>query len=307
MGNRPGHADWNFAKKDELGLKGNKRQLVQHLVKEGYSISQIVKALPISRRHAYDLLNKKSVQPRRLNDESALQEKIQKLCGEFPTYGYRRIRVLLRIRYGLIVNHKRVYRIMKENGWLVHKPSFEAQRKKQKGKIPVTRSNRHFQTDMTKIWCGKDGWGYLFAVIDAYDKEIVGYSFSRFCRTEELLSAVNQALAYRFPAGAKDQGLTIRSDNGCQMTSRRYVKALQSAGIKQERTGYNNPDANAYIERWFRTLKEERVWQREYESFLDALADIQDFIKFYNEERPHSSLNYLTPRQFRRILTKNVA
>ncbi|WP_370589263.1 DDE-type integrase/transposase/recombinase, partial [Thermoactinomyces sp. CICC 10521] len=115
-----------------------------------------------------------------------------------------------------------------------------ASRKKQSGRIPVTGSNQHFQVDMTKIWCGRDGWGYLFAVIDAYDKEIVGYSFSRFCRTDELLSAVNQALENRFPHGVKGRGLTIRSDNGCQMTSRRYVKALQDAGIKQERTGYNN-------------------------------------------------------------------
>jgi putative transposase len=72
--------------------------------------------------------------------------------------------------------------------------------------------------------------------------------------------AVDQALNNRFPFGTKDKGLTIRSDNGCQMTRRHNMKALKDAGIKQERTGYNNPDADAYIERWFRTLKEETVW-----------------------------------------------
>lgn len=149
---------------------------------------------------------------------------------------------------------------MKELGLLVETKQYTAKRKKQSGKIPVKQSNEHFQTDMTKIWCGKDGWGYLFAVIAAYDKEIVGYKFSRFCRTDELLSAVNDSINYRFPQGVKDQGLAIRSDNGCQMTSRRYVKALKDAGIKQEGTGYNNPDGDAYIERFFRTLKEETVW-----------------------------------------------
>lgn len=59
------------------------------------------------------------------------------------------------------------------------------------------------------------------------------------------------------------QGLTIRSDNSCQMTIRRYVKALKDAEIKQERMGYNNPDADAYIESWFRTLKEETVCLQE--------------------------------------------
>ncbi|MFC7358630.1 MULTISPECIES: integrase core domain-containing protein [Bacteria] len=79
------------------------------------------------------------------------------------------------------------------------------------------------------------------------------------------------------------------------MTSRRYVKALKDAGMKQERTGYNNPDADAYIERWFRTLKEETVWLQEYGSFLEAKQDIDHYIAFYNDERPHSALGYLSP------------
>jgi transposase InsO family protein len=76
--------------------------------------------------------------------------------------------------------------------------------------------------------------------------------------------------------------LTIRSDNGCQMTSRRFVKAMKDAGIRHERTGFNNPDADAYIERWFRTLKEETVWTREYLSFTEAKQDIVAYIDFYN-------------------------
>ncbi|UFJ42999.1 IS3 family transposase [Brevibacillus humidisoli] len=222
------------------------------------------------------------------------------MCTEHPTNGYRRIRVWMKKKYQRVINHKRVYRIMKELNLLVATKAYAARRKKEKGKIPVERSNQHFQTDMTKVWCGKDGWGYLFAVIDAYDREIVGYSFSRFCRTDELLQAVNMAIDYRFPTGVKGQGLRIRSDNGCQMTSKRYVHALKDAGIKQERTGYNNPDANAYIERWFRTLKEETVWVQEYLSFSEAKQDIEEYIRFYNEERPHSALRYQSPTEFRK-------
>lgn len=91
------------------------------------------------------------------------------------------------------------------------------------------------------------------------------------------------------------------------MTSRRYVKALKDAGIKQERTGYNNPDADAYIERWFRTLKEETVWLQEYSSFLEAKKDLEHFIDFYNEKRPHSALQYMSPKEFRQFITSNVA
>jgi putative transposase len=63
----------------------------------------------------------------------------------------------------------------------------------------------------------KRGWGYLFAVIDAFDREIVGWAFSLRCTTDILLEAVDMALNYRFPHRTRDQDLTIRSDNGCQM------------------------------------------------------------------------------------------
>ncbi|SEN83184.1 putative transposase [Lihuaxuella thermophila] len=236
-----------------------------------------------------------------------MKKEICDLCGQFPTNGYRRIRVWLKKKYNRTVNHKRVYRLMKEMKLLVPTKHHLAKRKKETGKIPVERSNQHFQVDMTKIWCGKDGWGYLFAVIDAFDKEIVGYKFSRFCRTEDLLDAVNMSIDARFPYGVKGQGLTIRSDNGCQMTSKRYMKALKAAGITQERTGYNNPDADAYIERWFRTLKEEEVWLNEYSTFTEAKQEIERYVSFYNNDRPHSALNYRSPREFRQMLTQKVA
>jgi len=79
---------------------------------------------------------------------------------------------------------------------------------------------------MTKIWCGCDGCGYLFAMIDSYDKNGL-FLLTVLPDTDELLSAVNQTLEKHFPQGVKGRGLTIRSNNGCQMTSRRYVKALQ--------------------------------------------------------------------------------
>lgn len=208
-------------------------------------------ACPLTRTRSPCVTSKKRVR----QDEEEVKRRIRELCGQHPTNGYRRITVWIRKTIKRAINRKRVYRLMKEMELLVRTQCHNAKRKKEKGKIPVERSNQHFQVDMTKIWCGQDGWGYLFAVIDAYDREIVGYKFSRFCRTDELLAAVEMALETRFPDGVKGKGLTIRSDNGCQMTSRRYQKALKDAGIKQERTGYNNPDADAYIERWFRTLR----------------------------------------------------
>ncbi|MDN5347887.1 MAG: putative transposase [Clostridia bacterium] len=74
---------------------------------------------------------------------------------------------------------------------------------------------------------------------------------------------------------------------GCQMTGTRFLEAFRRCGIAHERTGFSNPDANRYIERWFRTLKEETVWPKT----LRRSNGILQTIRFYNTERPHSALS----------------
>ncbi|MBX6396587.1 MAG: transposase [Alicyclobacillaceae bacterium] len=94
--------------------------------------------------------------------------------------------------------------------------------------------------------------------------------------------------------------MTLRTDNGCQMTSRRFIQAMKACQINHERTGYNNPDADGYIERFCRSLKEEEVWLQEYSSFAEAKAAVESYIHFYNTERRHSALDYRSPWEFRK-------
>jgi putative transposase len=242
-----------------------------------------------------------------VNNDEDLKAKIKALCLEHPTHGYRLIKAWLKNKFNLIVNRKKVYRLMKEMNLSIKQPSKFATRIRHHGKIPVSKSNEHFQADMTKIWCGRDGWGYLFAFIDGYDKEIVGYHFSKTCNTDDILVALDLALNYRFPFGVRGQGLIVRTDNGCQMTSRRFIKSLLTCEITHQRTGYNNPDANAFIERWFKTLKQDEVWLKEYSDFNEAKTNIEAFIKFYNEERPHSAIKYMAPKAFYETFAQKVA
>ena len=93
------------------------------------------------------------------------------------------------------------------------------------------------------------------------------------------------------------RGLVLRSDNGSQPCSRRFVEFLGRVGVKGQYTGYDSPDDNAYVERVFRTIKEEEVWQNEYDSFAEAHKAIDDYVKYYNDERVHSALNYKTPNE----------
>ncbi|MBH8608753.1 IS3 family transposase [Thermoactinomyces sp. CICC 10521] len=133
--------------------------MVRILHGEGYSVPQITATLRINRTYGYALLKEYKSKKRERSDEAMLRQKIEELCGEFPTNGYRRIRVWLYKRYQLRVNHKRVYRFMKDLGLLTRSKGRTAKRKKQSGRVLVIGSNQHFQINMTKIWCGRDGWG----------------------------------------------------------------------------------------------------------------------------------------------------
>lgn len=204
------------------------------------------------------------------------------------------------------MNRKRVLRLCRELGILATLRERRAKRRQVGGRIEVSASDQHWQADMTEIWRGDDGWGYLFGVIDAYDRELIGYRFRLTCHTEQLLGALDDALLSRFLQNASSGlahsacgGLALRTDNGPQMTSRCFRGALAACDIAHERTGYNNADGDAYIERFFRTLKEQEGWLPDYASFAEASEAIARFIAYYNAEGPRQALGCRSPQEFR--------
>ncbi len=92
--------------------------------------------------------------------------------------------------------------------------------------------------------------------------------------------------------------LTLRSDNGSQPCSKKFVEYLGSVGVRGQYTGYNAPDDNAYVERVIRTIKEEEIWPNLYDTMSEAREAVEEYIRFYNLDRIHSSLDYETPDEF---------
>lgn len=163
---------------------------------------------------------------------------------------------------------------------------------------------------MTKFWCGQDGWASLFAIIDHCDREIVGFRFSKNGRAERAREALDEAVAYRFQSPLLvPTDLELRTDNGSQFGARLFVDEIDRLGINLTRTAYLSPQGNAIVERFFRTLKEECVWQHRFTSFQEAEQVISEWIRYYNEERMHSRLGYRPPRAFYELtaLRKKVA
>lgn len=185
---------------------------------------------------------------------------IHQLIQKHPTYGYRRVWALLRYSEGQMVNRKRVYRLMKLRGWMLHQRLVTPRPRVQELRSRAEASNQRWAMDLTHIYCGSDGWGHLAAVIDCHDREIVGYEFALRGRAKEAERALEAACLSRFGTlRPVQQTPVIRSDNGLIFQSRRFREACRFYRLKQEYITPYTPEQNGMIERFFRSLKEECV------------------------------------------------
>ncbi len=94
--------------------------------------------------------------------------------------------------------------------------------------------------------------------------------------------------------------MELRTDNGSAFGAASFVAEVARQGLRLTKTFYRSPEGNAIVEGFFRTLKEECVWQHQFESFDEAERVISQWIRFYNEQKPHSALGYLTPKEYYR-------
>ena len=233
--------------------------------------------------------------------------RIQDLKSDHPFWGYRRVWAYLKYREGLQVNQKRIYRLMKENQFLVKKnQKLRACRTPFKSKPRANQPNQIWGTDMTKIMVSSWGWVYLHVVLDWYTKKIVGYGLSITSKTSDWLNALNMAVNQQYPHGIRDNSsLSLVSDNGCQRTSVNYMAACNVLGIKQIFSSYNNPKGNADTERVMRTIKEDLVWPYEFNSPFELQEALDGWIYRYNYDYPHSSLYNNTPAEFEFLNNQN--
>jgi putative transposase len=234
-----------------------------------------------------------------VSGDHRLRETIRSLCQKdrHQTYGHRRIRALLLRDYGLSVNHKTVYRVMRDLGLLQPRVWRRPQRAKHVERMRPSKPDQGWQIDMTCFELSDLRRVYLTVVIDCFSRQLVGWTLDRRCRASEWISALRQGLESRQLSGEACRSLVLRSDNGAQPCSQKFVAFLSQHGIKGEYTGYDAPDDNAYVERVIRTIKEEEVWINSYDSFPEAHKAIENYINFYNQERIHQALEYKTPNQ----------
>ncbi len=276
--------------------------------KRGLSISRLSAAFSEPRSSVGRWVKERSESPRAAQQRFCpvsgapdLRQKIRALCEEdrYKTYGYRRIHAQLKKDHGLTVNRKTVIRIMREQGLTRPKVWRRPQRPKRVEKMKPSSLNQCWQIDMTSFQLSSLATMFLIVVIDCHSRKIVGWNLSRRCRASEWIAALRMALEGEgLDSKEKCRGLTLRSDNGSQPCSKKFIEFLGSRGVKGQYTGYDAPDDNAFVERVIRTVKEEEVWPNCYDTFQEAHQAIENYANFYNKDRIHSALGYLTPEEF---------
>ena len=166
--------------------------------------------------------------------------------------------------------------------------------------IPLA-PNRLWVSDITYITIWLDDEHYVFCylslILDAYTKEIVGWSVGRTLDTQYPLKALEMALLRLSEISKQQVNLIHHSDRGCQYASSKYVKTLQEHGIQISMTESGDPKDNAQAERINNTMKNELLKGKRFSSTDDVEAAVEAAVRFYNEERPHMSIDMLTPRQ----------
>jgi putative transposase len=235
-----------------------------------------------------------------ISGDMELRNKVRNLCTQdrHLTFGHRRIWALLKRQYGIHVNIKTVHRIMKEEGLSRPKIFKRPYRPHYIPKMKPSSVNQCWQIDMTSFQLSSMTTLFLIVVIDCYSRQIVGWNLSRRCSASEWVSALRMGFENNNLWGRKDHSLVLRSDNGSQPCSRKFTEFISRCGIKGQYTGYDAPDQNAFVERVIRTIKEEAVWPYIYDIFTDAHQAMDDYMNYYNNERPHSALGYMSPNEF---------
>ena len=141
----------------------------------------------------------------------------------------------------------------------------------------------------------RSGWLYLAVVLDLYTRKVVGWAMAPTMHAELVCAALQLAIAQRQPA----PGLIVHSDHGNQYASALHQAWLVRHGLVGSMSCKGNCWGNAVMERFFLSLKTERVWQRDYANHSVAMTDIADYIVgFYNSVRLHSKLGNLPPNAF---------
>jgi putative transposase len=250
----------------------------------------------------------------RSQENQTLSQQIEKIHqASRQTYGSPRIQLALKAQ-GFQVGRNRVIRQMHQLGIHARVRRQFVTTTDSDHELPIAENilNRNFTaTEPDKAWVAdisyiqtEQGWLYLAVILDLFSRRVVGWSMTDHMRTDLVLTALESALGQRIPS---QTGLVFHSDRGSQYASHDYRAALNTAGITCSMSRRANCWDNAVAESFFGTLKTELVYRQTFQTHRDARTAIAEWIEvFYNRQRIHSSIGFVSPVQFEEEYWQNL-
>ncbi len=304
--------------------------------KEGYAAHRLIRVLELKERTYYDKKKRKKTQEKKkssgrppkgyceiigvcnengkegiITDEQViemLRAIYENENRDDPNYyvktmGSKKLSIYLRREKAILINHKKLDRLRKEQGWMRQYTSRKHLYNSSKEHL-IQGPDRLWQVDIKMYRTQTHGLLQALTFIDVFDRWVCGMYIGKHCTYHDVKRTLNQAIKYR---GVEPSQLIIRSDNGAQFKAKNLLKHEKELAIEHEFGIKHNPNSQAYVESFHSSC------QREFETHVFAFdkADLKNklnaFIKYYHCLRPHSSLGYKTPFDFRQEFFENTS
>jgi len=294
---------------DEIDLQKRLRILAQlYEQTELYSVRELCEALNVDRGTFYNHIFRKADRSKYLEEQAQLMLKVQEVFDEGQQrYGAEKISAIL-TDSGVTISKRKVKRFMDELGLESIQRGAKSSYQKQQERLKKNLLNRKFKAErMNQKWVSdityfklKNYPVYLCVVLDLFSRRVVGYKVSKKCSTNLVTASFRKAFEER----GNPEGLMFHSDRGSQYVSETFRKILRDCSVTQSFSNSGRHYDNAVMEAFFASFKKEEAYRRKYTSENDFKKSVDEYIKFYNERRPHSTLAYKSPCRFEELYGK---
>ncbi|HIB1597004.1 TPA: IS3 family transposase [Salmonella enterica subsp. enterica serovar Muenchen] len=285
------------------------------LVAGGWRISLVSRCLRVSRAQLHAMARRsKGWQDHRCKrkpDDTEALARIHTVIGDLPTYGYRRVWALLCRQSEtddmVVLNAKRVYRIMRQNALLLERKSaIPPSKRAHTGKVAVGESNQRWCSDGFEFRCDNGEKLRVTFALDCCDREALHWAASTGGYDSEtvqnvMLGAVERRFGKSLPASPVEW----LTDNGSAYRSHQTRQFARMVGLEPKHTAVRSPESNGMAESFVKTMKRDYISIMPKPDGLTAVKNLAEAFEHYNEWHPHSALGYRSPREYLRRRTSN--
>lgn len=267
-----------------------------------FSVHELCDSLEVARGAFYNHIFRKADKSKYQEEQAQLMLKVKQVFDDSKQrFGAEKIRIVL-AESGIHVGKKRISAIMQELGLCSVRTDAKKQFKRKQQYAKQNLLKREFSTEHpNQIWVSdityfkvKSYWVYLCIILDLYSRKIIGWRISKHMSTH----LVTATFKITFQERGQSKKLTFHSDRGSQYVSKTLTGLFQQCGVKQSFSATARPLDNAVAETFFSSFKREEAYRKDYTSEQHFRRSVEEYIRFYNEFRPHQTLNYKTPQAF---------